>query len=263
MDTKLQDRVALVCGASRGIGRACATSLAREGARLVICARSEKPLVAAADAIAAQTGATVLPVVCDVDEPAQLDALVAAAIARFSALDILVTNVAHPKMGRFSALSEDDWHKGFKTLFLPTLRLMRLALPHMQAAGWGRIVHIASTAIKEPSTVYLLSGVFRAAIASMSKSVAAEYGRHGIRVNTICPGLFRTPLGESIMRDIAQRDGASLAEVEARLAAQTVVDRIGEPEQLASLVTFLCSEAAGHITGQVISIDGGKGKGLF
>lgn len=263
MDMQLTGRVAVVCGASRGIGRACATSLAREGAQLVICARSEEPLRAAAAEIAQETGSKVVPIVCDVNRGEDLERLIAESVAQLGGLDILITNVAHPKMGKFSAMSEADWRTGFDTLFLPTLRLLRLALPHMRERRWGRIVNIASSAIKEPSSTYLVSGVFRIAIASMFKSVATEYGRDGICINTVCPGLFRTPLGESIISNIAQRDGISVAEAESSLAAQTVVGRIGEPEQLASLVTYLCSQHSGHITGQVIAVDGGKGRGLF
>lgn len=266
MDTHLGSRVAIVCGASRGLGRACATSLAREGANVVICARTEKTLHEAARAMEQEVGSgggAVVPVVCDVNRGPDLERLVATAVDRFSALDIVITNVPHPRMGKFSELDESDWLAGFETLFLPTLRLMRLALPHMQKRAYGRIVHIASSAVKEPSTTYLISGVYRTAIVSMSKSIATEYGRHGICVNTVCPGLFRTPLGEGILRDIADRERISTADAEARVAVQTAVGRIGEPEQLASLVTFLCSQAAGHITGQVIAIEGGKGRGLL
>lgn len=263
MDMQLTGRVAVVCGASRGLGRACAISLAREQVKLAICARTEEPLRATAREIAEETGAQVIPIVCDVNRGEQLEHLIATTVSEYGGLDILITNVAHPRMGTFSEMTEEDWRTGFETLFMPTLRLLRLALPHMRERGFGRVVNIASSAVKEPSTTYLVSGVYRTAIASLSKSVANEFGRHGVRINTVCPGLFRTPLGQRIVDDIARRDTKSIADVESSLAAQTAVGRIGEPEQLASLVTYLCSEAAGHITGQVITIDGGKGRGLF
>jgi 3-oxoacyl-[acyl-carrier protein] reductase len=263
MDLKLKGKVAIVCAASKGFGRACALALARERANVVICARNPEALDEAARAIRTETGVKVLPVRSDLNKGEDINRLVKTAIETFSTVDILVTNVGHPKMGGFAELDEEDWRHGFESILLPVIRLCRMAIPHMQTKQWGRIVHIASYAVKEPSTSYLVSGVFRTGVAALGKSLANEYGRDGILVNTVCPGLFRTPLGEALIRQKAEREGKTTAEAEAKLAEPTAVGRIGEAEELSGLVAFLCSEAASHITGQVIAVDGGKSRGLF
>lgn len=263
MDLNLKNKVAIVCAASKGFGRACAFALAREGANVVICARTSEPLDEAARAIRTETGVKVLPVRCDLNKAEDINRLVQATIETFSRVDILVTNVSHPQMGGFSDLDEEDWRHGFESILLPVIRLCRLVVPHMQTKQWGRIIHITSYAVKEPSASYLISGVFRTGVTALGKSLANEYGRDGILVNTVCPGLFRTPLGETIIRQKAEREGKTLAEIEAKFAEPTAVGRIGEVAELPGLVVFFCSEAASHITGQVVAIDGGKSHGLF
>ncbi len=262
MDLGIREQVAVVCGASRGFGLAIATSLAREGVKLVICARTQGPLEAAAEELRS-LGAEVLAVRCDVTVREDIARLIEGAQARYGRIDILVTNTAHPKMGSFAALEESDWTAGFESIFLPVLQLLRRTLPIMQAQGSGRVINISSSAVRIPSSTYLLSGVFRTALASLCKSLANEYGRDGVRINTVCPGLFRTPLGESLLREGAERRAISAAEAEAAYAAQTAVGSIGEPSQLGDLVAFLCGSAAAHITGQLLTVDGGKTPSLF
>ena len=260
---ELGGKIAIVCGASRGLGKACASELARQGASVVICARTRATLVTTAEEISSDTGATILPVVCDVNRRDDLARLVETTIAELSSFDILVVNVGHPQMGSFFELDEDAWQTGFEQVLLSTVHLYRLALPVMKKQGWGRVVNIASQAIRVPNSTYLVSGVFRIAGAWLSKALANEFGSDGITINTICPGLFRTPLGEAIIDGVAARQNVSRAEAEAELARPMPIGRIGEPEELAGLVAFLCSEVAGHITGQTITIDGGKTRGLF
>lgn len=262
MDIGIRDRVALVCGASRGFGRAIATSLAREGAKLVICARTPGPLHDTAEALRS-LGAEVLAVPADLAQAEDLNRLVDAVREAHDRLEIMITNTAHPKMGNFEALDEADWRAGFEELFLPTLRLLELSLPIMRAQGWGRVVNISTSAVRTPSSTYLLSGVFRTALASLSKSLANEYGPHGVLINTVCPGLYRTPLGESLLASAAERRGVSLAEAEADYAKDTALRRIGEPEQLGDFVASLCGRPGGHITGQLLTVDGGKTPSLF
>jgi len=261
VDLGIGDRVALVCGASRGLGFAAATSLAQAGARIILCARTPGPLEEAA-ATLRKLGADVFTITCDLNKKEDLNRLVEMAQARHGQLDILVTNTAHPKMGAFSSLGEEDWHAGFQTIFLPVVRLYQRVLPYMQRQGWGRLVNISTSAVRVPSSTYLLSGVYRTALASLSKCLANEYGSDGFLVNTVCPGLFRTPLGESLLRDGAARRGVTPEQAEAQYAEQTAVGRIGEPNQLGDLIAFLCGQHS-HITGQLITIDGGKTPSLF
>ncbi|MCG8424007.1 MAG: SDR family oxidoreductase [Proteobacteria bacterium] len=263
MQVELDGKVALVCGASRGLGKACAAELARHRARVVICARDGVALRATARDIGSASAATVVPVVCDTSRADDLARLVETTVAQLSSLDILVANVGHPETGGFFDLAEDAWQTGFEQILLATVRLYQRVLPIMKARGWGRIVNIASSAIREPNSTYLLSGVFRSGSAWLSKALANQFGRDDITINTVCPGLFRTQLGKAILATAAARQETSLADAEADLAGLTAVGRIGEPEQLAGLVAFLCSDVAGHITGQTITIDGGKARGLF
>jgi len=133
----------------------------------------------------------------------------------------------------------------------------------MQKNQWGRILHIASYAIKEPNSTYLISGLFRTGIAVLSKALANELGRDGIRVNTLCPGLFHTDLGNGILQRKAEREGISFEEAEAEMAAFTATGQLGQVEELAALIAFLSSDVANHITGQVLMVEGGKARGLF
>ena len=263
MDFGLDGKVAIVGAASKGLGRACATALAREGVNVVICAQNEQALNEAAQAISSETGTRVLPVVCDLTKGEDIKRLVEKAIEAFASVHALVTNVGHPQMGAFSDLNEDDWQHGYEGVLLPVIRLCRLVAPYMEEAGWGRIVHITSIAVREPGTPYLISSVFRAGVAALSKSLANEFGRSGILVNTVCPGPFRTPLGEKLIRQAAEGQNRTIAEVESETAEVTAVGRIGEAEELAALVAFLCSDRAGDITGQVMSVDGGMVRGLL
>ena len=262
MDMGLSQKVAIVCAASKGLGKASAMALAREGAHVVICARNEQALNEAAAAIRAESGSRVLPVVCDLTKEEDIEQLVEKSVKELGTVDILVTNVGHPQMGAFSDLTDADWQGGYEGVLLPVIRLCRLVIPHMQRVNWGRIVHITSIAVREPGTPYLISSVFRAGVAALSKSLANELGEAGVLVNTVCPGPFRTPLGEELIREAAVARNRTYAEIESETAQTSVIGRIGEAEELAALVAFLCSDHAGYITGQVMSADGGAARGL-
>lgn len=262
MDMGLSQKVAIVCAASKGLGRASARALACEGVNVVVCARNEQALNEAAAAIRAESGSHILPVACDLTREDGIEQLVEKSVEEFGTVDILVTNVGHPQMGAFSDLTDADWQEGYAGVLLPVIRLCRLVIPHMQQASWGRIVHITSIAVREPGTPYLISSVFRAGVAALSKSLANELGHAGILVNTVCPGPFRTPLGEELIREAAAAQNKTYAEIESETAQASVIGRIGEAEELAALVTFLCSNHAGYITGQVMSVDGGAARGL-
>ena len=263
MDLGLNQKVAIVCAASKGLGRASATALARAGVNVVVCARNERGLNEAAAAIRAESGSRVLPVVCDLTREEDVERLVEKGVEEFGTVDILVTNVGHPQMGAFSDLADADWQGGYEGVLLPVIRLCRSVIPHMQQANWGRIVHITSIAVREPGTPYLISSVFRAGVAALSKSLANELGHVGILANTVCPGPFRTSLGEELIRQAATAQNKTYAEIESETAQASVIGRLGEAEELAALVAFLCSNHAGNITGQVISVDGGAARGLF
>ena len=263
MDYGLKGRVALVCGASQGLGEASALALAREQASLVICARNRERLLETARTIGDETGARVLPAVCDLASGDDVERLVDQALERFGTIDILVTNVGHPQMGDFFSHDEASWRAGFEGVLLPVVRLCRRVIPHMVQGKWGRIVHITSVAVKDPHPPYYLSSVYRAGVAALSKLLAREFGREGVRVNTVCPGVFKTPLVGDLLAREAEKQGESVERIESQWAEQTAVGRLGEASELASLVVFLCSQAADDITGQVLVADGGATGGLY
>ena len=263
MDYGLKGKVALVCGASQGLGEASALALAREQASLVICARNRERLLETARTIGDETGARVLPAVCDLASGDGVERLVDQALERFGTIDILVTNVGHPQMGDFFSHDEASWRAGFEGVLLPVVRLCRRVIPHMVQGKWGRIVHITSVAVKDPHPPYYLSSVYRAGVAELSKLLAREFGREGVRVNTVCPGVFKTPLVGDLLAREAEKQGESVERIESQWAEQTAVGRLGEASELASLVVFLCSQAADDITGQVLVADGGATGGLY
>ena len=263
MDYGLKGKVALVCGASQGLGEASALALAREQASLVICARNRERLLETARTITDETGVRVLPAVCDLASGDDVERLVDQALERFGTIDILVTNVGHPPMGDFFSHDEASWRAGFEGVLLPVVRLCRRVIPHMVQGKWGRIVHITSVAVKDPHPPYYLSSVYRAGVAALSKLLSQEFGRDGVRVNTVCPGVFKTPLVADLLAREAEKQGETAARIESQWAEQTAVGRLGEASELASVVVFLCSQAADDITGQVLVADGGATGGLY
>lgn len=256
------DRVALVCGSSQGLGFAAAESLAQQGIAVVICARKKDRLNDAYLRLK-RSGATVLAVACDLAQGRDIERLLATTLKHFGRIDILVTNTTHPKGGGFATLSESDWEVGHTTIFLPTLLLLRGVVPVMKRQGSGRIIHLSSHVVREPDSRYLLSSVYRTALNSLLKSVANEVGKFRICVNTVCPGLFRTPLGTAILAKKSRLNNCSPLQAEQMYVEDTPNGRIGEPEQLGALIVYLCSESGAHLTGQTLLIDGGRVSSLM
>ena len=257
MDTGLRGRVALVCGASSSLGKAVATGLAREGARIALCARTEEKLRKAAEAIHRDTGAETLPIAADVSVPAQVKSLVQRTVAHFGTLDILVCNAGGPPFGHFLDLQEEAWQKALDLNLLSTLHLCRESVPHMKAQGWGRIINITSFAAKQPHEGLILSNMARAGVLGLSKSLANELASSGILVNTVCPGAFETERHIALAQKRAEQEGLSVEESSQKHAREIPLGRFGRPEEFADLVVFLASERASYITGTAIQIDGG------
>lgn len=259
----MKDKVAIVCAASEGLGRAAAEALAAAGCRLAICARRQPELEAAAAAIAGRHGVEVLPIVADLRTAEAPARVVAETVRRFGALDILVTNVGGPKPGLFDTLSDQDWHDAVDLLLMSAVRLTRAALPHLRARGGGRIIHITSVAVKQPVAGLMLSNAVRAAVVGFSKTLSRELAPEKITVNCVAPGYTRTARVEKLNEATAAREGLAVPDVERRLLANIPMGRLGEPHELASLIAYLASDGAAYVTGSVIQVDGGSVAGLL
>ena len=257
MDLGLRGRAAIVAAASRGLGRAIAEELAREGAHLVICARGAEALERARAEIAGATGATVHAVPADLSTRAGIDAVVSAAHAAFDRVDVLVTNAGGPPAGPFEAHDWDAWQRAVDLTLRSAVELTRAVLPGMRARRWGRIINVTSITVKQPVDNLILSNSIRAAVTGFARTLANEVAAEGITVNNILPGYTRTERVEQLAQANAKKEGLPPAEVLARFEREIPMRRLGEPREFAALAAFLASDRASYITAQSIAVDGG------
>lgn len=256
MDFGLAGKSALVAASSKGLGKASALALAREGARVTICARTEADLAATADQISRETGAEALAVPADLSSAAGIHSVVAAAAERFGGVDVLVNNSGGPARGHFADFTDDDWRRAFEVVTLNFVRFVREVVPHMRRQRWGRIVGIQSSSVKQPVEGIDLSNSLRPGIAGLVKSLTPDLAKDGITINLVLPGMFLT---SRIIAGagVSPEGDKALQEQLAPVAAGIPVGRLGDPMELGSLVAFLASQQASYITGAVYQVDGG------
>ena len=258
MDLMLKGKVAIVGGASKGLGRACAEVLAGEGANVAMCSRSQPDLEKAAQEIRDATGVEVLAV-CGRPRPATKPSanLIAATVDKFGRLDVLVSNSGGPPLAYAQNATEEQWATAVQRSLLFFARMSREALPHLKKAGGARIINILASTVYQPIPNLALSGATRMGVVAYAKSLADEVGRDGILVNNVCPGSILSERMLSNVTSRAKEKGISVEEALAERAAETAVGRVGEPKELAYLVAFLASGRSSYITGTTMLVDGG------
>jgi len=263
MDLGLQDKIALVTGSSQGMGRAIAEGLAREGAKVVMCARREPILHAAAEDIAARTGAEVVSFRADVTSAEDVEALVRFTVDRFGRLDILVCNSGGPPAKEFEDISDEEWQRAFQLNLLGYIRLARAAVPHMKKQRWGRILFLTSVSVKQPIRELILSNVIRPGVVGLTKSLATQLAPFNILVNNVCPGYVQTERVQELAEVRARQQNRSVDEVLRDTGKEIPLGRMGTPEEIANVFVFLASERASYVTGVSLHVDGGFVRSIF
>jgi 3-oxoacyl-[acyl-carrier protein] reductase len=262
LDLGLEGRVALVAASSRGLGRAIATELAAEGARVMVSGRDEASLTETAGEMRETTGAEVDYHVADLTREEDIRELVERTAERFGGVDVLITNAGGPPAGSFDTVSDEDWRGAFELNLMSVVRLIRETLPHMRGKGHGRIVNVASSSIKQPIENLILSNTLRAGIGGLAKSLSFELAPYGILVNTLGPGRISTERSAAIDASQAEKLGVATEEVRGKAEAEIPLRRYGTPEEFARVAVFLASPANSYVTGQAFLVDGGMVRAL-
>lgn len=257
MDLGIKGKTSIVCGASQGLGRACAEMLANEGVNLVICSRNFDRIFSTARSISETFGVSVMPVAADISLSETPDKLINEAIKQFGGVDILVNNAGGPSPGKFEELEDSEWEKAFNLTLMSTVRMTRAVLPHMISKGWGRVINLVSISVKQQISGLILSDSLRSAVTGMAKTLSHEVASKGVLINTIAAGNFDTERLRSILKNRARASSITEEEAQHELEFTIPVGRIGRPEELAWFVAFLASEKASYITGVTIQVDGG------
>jgi len=253
----LTGKRAIVLASSRGLGYACALELAREGCDLVICSRSRERIDAAAVRIRDATGARVHPIATDVSTADALPLLAETCVREFGGIEIAVHNAGGPPAGSVPTLTDEQWHLAFNANLMSFVRLARVVTPEMRKAGYGRLIALTSSSIRQPIPNLTLSNAMRTGVLGIAKTLSKELAPDGILVNVVAPGRIATERLDELDRANAERTGQTPEEVRRASVGTIPLGRLGTPEELANLVVFLASEAASYITGSAIMVDGG------
>lgn len=258
MDLKLTNKVAIVLAASKGLGRAVATMLSAEGAKVIIGSRNADELNKTAAEIQQQTGNEVTAIPVDVSKSDDIENFVKKATAVYGRVDILLNNAGGPPFNKFENFNEADWQKAFELNLLSVAQMSRLLLPYLKALGNGRIINIVSGSVKSVLNNAVLSTSMRMGIIGMAKHMADEFGPYNITVNNVAPGLILTDrIKDTVPQGVDPEEGLR------EKAKNIPLGRIGKPEELAAVVAFLASEQAAYVSGTTISVDGGASRAIF
>jgi len=263
MDLGIKDRVALVAASSRGLGKAIAYELSREGAKVMICARESNRLNQTRDEIASETGNAVRAFVTDVTDGAQVKGMVGQIVDKFGTIDILVCNAGGPPVGLVGDFTDDDFRKALELNLMSTVSLCYEVIPLMKKQRWGRIINLASVSAKQPIKTLILSNTSRAGVLGFSKSLSEQLAPYGITVNAICPGYTKTERVDELALSFADTGRGSAEDFYKNIEASIPLGKLAAPDEIAAAAAFLASERAAYITGVALQIDGGYIKGLF
>ncbi len=263
MDLQLSNKRALVTGSSRGLGYAVARRLALEGCQVAINGRNSQTLQASADQLRAETHGQVVAFDGDVIQPEVPGELVSQTVQAFGGLDLLVTNAGGPPSGRFESFDDDAWQRSVELSLLIHVRLIRAALPYLRQSNCASVVTLTSYSVKQPIPNLVLSNSIRAATVGLTKSLALELGPEGIRFNSVLPGWTSTERVIELMTVRAKTNATTVEGEISKLAKDTALGRIAQPEEVANAVVFLLSPDASYITGVMLTVDGGIYKGTL
>jgi 3-oxoacyl-[acyl-carrier protein] reductase len=259
MDLGIAGKSALVCAASKGLGRGCAEALAREGVAVTICARTEEAVRRAAEEIGAGTRSTVRWVACDITTPEGRDA----ALAACPQPDILVNNAGGPPPGDFREWDRDTWIRALDANMLTPIALIQSTIDGMIARRFGRIVNITSSAVKAPIEILGLSNGARSGLTGFVAGLARKVARHGVTINNLLPGSFDTDRLRNNMAGRAKNAGKSVEELAQQAMKAIPAGRFGTPAEFGALCAYVCSAHASYLTGQNLLLDGGAYPGTF
>lgn len=263
MELGLHGRVAIVAAASKGLGRAVAEELAREGADVAICARTAADLEKAAAQIRGVSGRQVFWGVVNVGDCGAIADFVDAVETRFARVDICVTNTGGPPSKLFAATTNEDWRAWTEQLLMSPVYFAQAVLPRMQKKQWGRFLTITSYSVKQPVEGLLLSNALRAGVTGLVRTLANEYAANGITVNNVCPGYTRTERLDELAEMMGARSGMSADKVFEGWKKLIPAGRLGTPEEFAAVVAFLASERASYVNGVSLTVDGGTTRSLL
>jgi 3-oxoacyl-[acyl-carrier protein] reductase len=262
MDLGLTNKVAMVAGASRGLGYAVARTLAAEGALVSMSSRDADAISNAALRIRKETGGTVLAVAADVQSPSEIAHWHQMTLDRFEGIDLLYTNSGGPPPGSTLSFDDNAWQRAFELLLMSAVRMIRLAAPQMVLRGGGSILLGTSSSVKEPIANLALSNILRAAVSSLSKTLAIELASKKIRVNQLIPGRIVTDRLRELDEATSKRLGITVEEQQKKMEATIPAGRYGDAQEFANAAAFLLSDAAAYVTGATLQVDGGMIKGV-